>query len=114
MKLRDMSPDQILEELETRADNYADAYELEQNDKARHESLCVAMYQQFREGTADTSGMSQGDAERAYKSTQAYLESHKNLVMAQTDCLRAKMRLERARAAKDLYQTERADARRVQ
>lgn len=109
MRLRDMSPDQILEELETRADNYADAYELEQNDKARHESLCVAMYQTFRE----TEGMSQGDAEKAYKSTQAYLESHKNLVMAQTDCLRAKMRLERARAAKDLYQTERADARRV-
>ena len=108
-RLRDLSPEQMVEILEKRMEDYADAFEAEGNEKSRHDALSAGLYDTFRE--VDKKSIE--DAKRALWSIEDYRESDKWVRQATADALRAKMAVERARIAIDLYRSEQVSLRKV-
>ena len=108
MKLHEMSPDQILAELEARSDLYVTAAEQEARAEAAHKSLEAAMYKAYR-----AHGDSVKDSEMAVRCEESVKQSVDDLITKQTTALRCKAAVERAKIATELYRTIRADQRRV-
>lgn len=108
MRLRDMSSDQILALLEQRMERYADLQEEEKAQEARHDAFGANLYAEFR-----GKDMSVEDARRALWTVEDYRDSDAAVREARSAALKAKMAVERARAALELYRTERADMRSV-
>lgn len=120
MRLRDMTADQISEELERREQGYftkegefvpgyLQAVESHDRQKSAHEALSAGLYDVFRR----TDKMSIEDAKRALWTVEAFRDSEEEVRKAKIEELKAKMAVDRAKSALDLWRTEAANMRRV-
>jgi hypothetical protein len=108
MKLHELSPDQILAELEARSDLYVAAAEQEARAEAAHKAMEATIYKINR---ADKQSIE--DAKASVRESTMYLDSLSDLITKQTTALRCRAALDRAKIAVELYRTIRADQRRI-
>lgn len=108
MKLHEMTPDQILEQLELRQDVYIEAAEIEAKTEAAHKQMEAQMFKLYR-----ASKESIEDAKRSVIENEAFQTSWEDLIDKQMAAARARAAVERAKLATDLYRTIRADQRRI-
>jgi hypothetical protein len=108
VKLHELSPDQILAELEARSDLYVAAAEQEARAEAAHKQLEATLYKALR-----ANGMSVKDAELGARVERSYQSSVEDLIGKQITSARTKAALERAKIAVELWRSIRADQRRV-
>lgn len=108
MRLSDLDPDTLLEQLEKRQDKAIDATDHLNRIEASHKALESVTYKASR-----SAGMSIEDAKRAIQRDDMVTDSLNNLFDAQKEQAHSRAAVERAKLAFDLYRTIRADNRNV-
>lgn len=109
MKLHERDADQLIDHLEKRGDEYADAKERASRAENMHTTVKAAVYTALRKA----GGISVEDAKAAALDNETVIDAFNELMKAETVKEKAYLALERARTACELWRTARSDMRRV-
>lgn len=105
-KLVDMSPDEILYELEQRMDVHLVNAELEARAEAAHKAMEGAVYKALK-----STGMTVKDAEMEMRSHPDIKRSQEDLINKQINAQYTRAAVDRAKLASELWRTEQSTMR---
>ena len=108
MRLDELPPEVLLRELEKRSDAYVLAADAEARAEVAHKALESQVYLQRRNEGANVE-----DSKMATRATQIYIDSMNDLITKQMAAATARAALDRAKISASLFQTVRADQRRI-